>query len=93
MSSCKVMQAQAKYIKATWVYSHGGVGGGHVKLVGAKKRLADDKQLNTPVSSAVVKAPKMNKKSKDKAMDDYNSQDYSEHFHFKKFDIGVEYSL
>ena len=45
MNSCKVMQAQAKYIKETWPSACGG--GGRGNFIGARKRISYGKYLNT----------------------------------------------
>ena len=64
----KVMQAQAKYMKAIWLYAHGRRS--HCKFMGAKKNSSDGKELNTLTASTVAKALKTNKKRKAKAKDD-----------------------
>ena len=64
MDFCKAMQAQVKSTKGTW--SSNCIEGGRVKFAGAKKRLANEEELNMLVASAVAKAMKIHKKSKAK---------------------------
>ena len=52
MNSCKFMMAQAKAMKSTWSTTRGG-GADRVRFQGAKKRPAEDEELNYPVSNAV----------------------------------------
>ena len=59
MNLCKVMQAQAKSMKAIWSSAHGG--GGRGKFTSAGKPSADEKDLNTLVASAVEKVLKIRK--------------------------------
>ena len=69
-------------MKANWPYYCGGVGG-CIKFVGAKNRLDNSKDINTPVASTMEKALKTNKKSKDKDLDESDCEDKLEQFNFK----------
>ena len=80
MNLCKVVYAQYKYMKATWLYSH--KGGGRVKLMRSSKRSTDGGDLNTLIAYTMSKPIKYKNKSKSKAKDESNSDDESEHFNF-----------
>ena len=60
MNSCKLMKAQAKDTKLTWLNACGG-GAGRVRFQGAKKRLSEGKELNDLVISAVKEVLKPKK--------------------------------
>ena len=62
MNLKKDIQAQAKSTKETYYSYHNGVG--HFKLMGAKKRSADGKVLNTFSTLEMAKDTKTNNKSK-----------------------------
>ena len=62
MNFFKVIQVQAKSMKATWLYTCGGGGCGN--FVGAKNRLAKGENLNTPVALSMSKAKERKKRSK-----------------------------
>ena len=69
MKFCKVMQAQAKYMKYNWLTIHSGRAG-HVSFKGAKKRLAEGQDLISLVANAVKNALKANKHVKATAAHD-----------------------
>ena len=52
MNLCKVMLAQSKSIKLTWLTDRGS-GAGRVRFQGAKKRPAEDEDLNSLVANTV----------------------------------------
>ena len=80
-------------MNGTWYSAH--VGGGNIKSTRANKYLADDEDLNMLFASAVSKALKMNKKSKEKDTYDSHNDNESEHFNFEHIKIKVdsEYEL
>ena len=86
VNSCKVMLAQSKSTKSTWLTAHGG-GAGRVRFQGAKKRPYEGKELNALIDNAVnvVLTTKKLKKAKDSS--DYVSEDYQEHFNFETLKI------
>ena len=73
MTSFKVIQLQYKYMKSTFLSDRGGGGGFRVKIVGDKKRLANDEEINMISVLSIAKALKINKKSKYKATEKYDS--------------------
>ena len=52
INSCKVIQAQSKSMKFTWLTARGGEAG-HVRFQVARKRPVKDKELNALVTNAV----------------------------------------
>ena len=82
---CKFMQEQANPMNMVCSSNH--EGGGCVKLVGAKKRSADGKELNILVVSVVVNAMKVNQKSKVKDTSDSENYNELEHFSSEHFKI------
>ena len=75
------MQLQAKYIKTTWLSTHGG--GFRDNIMGFKKRSSDGKYMNNLIVSSLVRALKLNKKPKAKAKDKSYLEYKSEHFNFE----------
>ena len=63
MNSCKIMQAQSKAMKSTWLTARGG-GAGHVRFQGAKKRPAEGEDMNDLVTNAVKEVLKSKKRVK-----------------------------
>ena len=82
------MKSKEKSMNATCLYTH--EVGGSVKFAGAKKKLANSKEINTLVTSDVAKDSYMNNKSKVKAMDNFNSKNDSENFNVEKLDIRAD---
>ena len=58
-------------MEETWFYTHGG-GGSFVKLAGSKNISVEGEEINTIFTSDVVKSLKINKRSKSKAVDDFD---------------------
>lgn len=77
------MQAQAKYIRVTWLYFRGVVGV-QVKFTGANKPSSNSKELNVLIQSAMAKALKINKKSKSNTKDDFSSNNELENIDIKE---------
>ena len=88
MNSCKFMQAHANTMKGTWASTRGG--GKKVKLSGEKKRLADNKELNTIVASDVAKATQIKNKPKSKYTSESEDSNKAKKFNFKQIDIGTD---
>ena len=88
MNSCKVMLAQAKAMKSTWLAARGGAG--CVRFQGAKKRLDEDKEMNALVASAVKLVLTTNTRENTKASSDSVSEDEQDHSNFEILKIGVE---
>ena len=68
-------------MKETWSSTRGG--GGSITFVGAKKRSANNKEINTLFALAVDTDMKPTKKSKAKSKDASDSEDEAEHFNFE----------
>ena len=77
-NSCKVMQFQTKFMKAPWFSALRR--GGWSKFTSTKNHLADIEDLNTIITSDMVKALKFKNKSKDKATGESKSDTRSESF-------------
>ena len=86
MNSCKVVQAQYKAKKLTWLTYCGG-GAGFVQLQCAKKCLNEVQELNSLVVSAVSEVLKQNKRAKDTAAHDSGLEDDPNNFNIKTLNI------
>ena len=89
MNSCKVMLAQSKGMKSNWLTAHG-VSTGFVRFQGAKKRLAEGKDLNYLVANAVKSVINPNKRKRAKASSDSSSEYKKEHYNSETLNIGGE---
>ena len=87
MNFCKVMQAQYKSTKSTWLTTRGG-GAGCMRFQGAKKRSAEIEDLNALVTNAVKEILKTNKPLKSKAANESSSEQEQENFNFEDLKIG-----
>ena len=81
MNSCKVMLAQAKSMKLTWLDACGS-GAGRVRFQGAKNIPAEGEDMNALASNAVKEVIKPNKILKAKASSESGSEDEQEHLNF-----------
>ena len=89
MNLCKVMMAQAKAMKSTWLTARR-VYTGCVRFQDNKKRLAKVKELNALVANAVKEALKYNERLKSKDSSDSRKEENQEHFNFETLKIGEE---
>ena len=90
MNFCKVMLAQAKAMKCTWLTACGS-GAGRVRFQGAKKRLDEVKELNSLVANTVKAVLTTNTHKKAKALSESGSEDDKYHFNFESLKIGGEW--
>ena len=89
MNSCKIMMAQAKSMKQTWLTACGG-GAGCVNFQGANRRPEEGRDLNALVSNALKEVLKYNKCLKAKASKNSGSEDEQEHFNIETLNIGEQ---
>ena len=90
MNSRKVMLAQAKGMKLTWLTVFGS-GAGRIRLQGAKKRPNKGEKLNDLVANVVKTVFTTNKHKKAKALSDSGSEEEQENFNFETLKIGEEW--
>ena len=75
-------------MKATWLSTCGG--GCHGSFYSSKKLSADNKELNTIITSTMTKALKIKKNYKGKTKGNSESDAESENFNFENLYIGEE---
>ena len=89
MNLRKIMLAQAKPMKSTWLTARSG-GAVRVRFQGAKKRPAEGKELNDLVVNALKQVLNTKKGLKAKASSDSGSEDKQKNFNFETLKIGEE---
>ena len=78
MNEWKIIQAQANYMKVTWLYFFGSEYWGKYKVV--NNCSTDGKDLNTLVANTVAKEIKVEKKFKGKPNDNSDTDKNSKNF-------------
>ena len=87
MNSCKVVLAQSRYMKLTWLTARGG-GAGRLRFQVAKKRPVKGEDINSLVSKALKEDIKPNKRLKAKASNDSGLENKEKNFNFETLKIG-----